>query len=808
MTTLKYALRLLIRQPAFSLMAALSLALGIGLVATQFSLIDGILLRGLPFAGAQRLLHISRFNPPMRDPAAWEPLPYRDFLALRERQTSFAALAGMNQLGLNLSSPGRLPFHENGSLTSADLPAVLGVHPILGRWFTTAEDQPGQPLFIVLSHALWQEEFGADPGVLGRPLHVNGEPGTIIGVMPPRFTFPVQERLWTNLRAAPGGDPRERLADRVELVGLLRPDVSRAQAGAEFDTLAAALAKSWPDTNRGYERLNLQKFTLAYAGPGTQPILYLMLAMTVFILLLACVNVANMLLGRASRRTRELAVRAAVGASRGRLIRQLLLEALVLAALGAVGGLLLAQEGVSLLQYHLVEKMTVPGWFDFRLDYRVVGIAVVATLAAGFLAGIVPAWQASRLEVNTALKDDARTGAGPGLGRLARWLVTAQIAFSTLLLVAASVLALTVYQTRQANLRYDPDRLLNGRIELYEGTQPTAEARGRFYRTLLERLQAEPGVEAVAVTSRNFIYSGVPTQVAPEGAVYAHDNERPTVWLEVVSTDFFRLISIRPQAGRLFDSREQSPENRAAVVNESFARKFWPKEDPLGRRFRSSQTSDKWVTVIGVVPDLKMQGLFAPPGRDEAGFYLVQDQMGWGWLDLFVRTKSDPLQLVPVLRQAIAGLDPNQPIHSLGTLTSQTALAVRGFSIIGLMAVIFAGITLFLGALGVYGVTSQSVSRRTREFGIRMALGATVRQVLQLVLQQGGRQIAIGLGLGLVAGFFLTRPLQTLFGAEMANHAGIYLLVPVLIVLVGLAALWIPARRAARIDPMVALRAE
>ena len=808
MTTLKYALRLLIRQPAFSLMAALSLALGIGLVATQFSLIDGILLRGLPFAGAQRLLHISRFNPPMRDPAAWEPLPYRDFLALRERQTSFAALAGMNQLGLNLSSPGRLPFHENGSLTSADLPAVLGVHPILGRWFTTAEDQPGQPLFIVLSHALWQEEFGADPGVLGRPLHVNGEPGTIIGVMPPRFTFPVQERLWTNLRAAPGGDPRERLADRVELVGLLRPDVSRAQAGAEFDTLAAALAKSWPDTNRGYERLNLQKFTLAYAGPGTQPILYLLLAMTVFILLLACVNVANMLLGRASRRTRELAVRAAVGASRGRLIRQLLLEALVLAALGAVGGLLLAQEGVSLLQYHLVEKMTVPGWFDFRLDYRVVGIAVVATLAAGFLAGIVPAWQASRLEVNTALKDDARTGAGPGLGRLARWLVTAQIAFSTLLLVAASVLALTVYQTRQANLRYDPDRLLNGRIELYEGTQPTAEARGRFYRTLLERLQAEPGVEAVAVTSRNFIYSGVPTQVAPEGAVYAHDNERPTVWLEVVSTDFFRLISIRPQAGRLFDSREQSPENRAAVVNESFARKFWPKEDPLGRRFRSSQTSDKWVTVIGVVPDLKMQGLFAPPGRDEAGFYLVQDQMGWGWLDLFVRTKSDPLQLVPVLRQAIAGLDPNQPIHSLGTLTSQTALAVRGFSIIGLMAVIFAGITLFLGALGVYGVTSQSVSRRTREFGIRMALGATVRQVLQLVLQQGGRQIAIGLGLGLVAGFFLTRPLQTLFGAEMANHAGIYLLVPVLIVLVGLAALWIPARRAARIDPMVALRAE
>ena len=804
---LRVGLRMLAHRPAFSLMAASSLALGIGLVATQFSLIDGVLLRGLPISGAQRLMHVARSGTDPGGSFTWQSVPYRDYLVLGERQTVFESLAGVNQLSLNLSGRGRIPSNHMGALCSANLLDVLGVQPMLGRWFTPEEDRPGRPLLIVLSHAVWQEEFGSDPAVLGQALNVNGEPGTVIGVMAPRFAFPVVEQVWTNLRAAPG-DPRLRLVDRVEMVGKLKPGVTRDQARAELDMLAAGLAKMWPETNKGLDRMSVQKFALAYAGGGTQPLLYLMLAMTLFILALACVNVASMLLGRASQRTREFAVRAAVGAGRSRLIQQLLAEALLVAFIGAVGGLLLTMEGVRLLQYNLVEKMEVPSWFDFRVDQRVVGIAVLATFAAGFFAGIVPAWQASRIDLNAALKDDSRTAAGLGGSRLARWLVGAQIAFSTMLLVAACVLTLTIYQTRKANLRYEPDRLLTGRIEVQEGTQPTPEARALFYRTLLQRLQAEPGVESVAVTSRNFIGPGVSTQVAPESAVFAHDNDRPTVWLDVVSTDYFRLISVKAAAGRLFDAREQSKEPLCAVVNESFARKFWPKADPLGKRFRSDQTKEGWATVIGVVPDLQMQGLFAPPGRDEAGFYLVEDQMGWGWLDLFVRTKSDPLQLVSPVRKAIASIDPNQPIHSVGTLTGQTAMALRGFSIVGIMAVIFAGITVFLGALGVYGVTSQTVSRRTRELGTRMALGATIGQVLRLVLLQGGLQIAAGVGVGLVAGFFLTRPLETLFGSQMANNPGIYLFVSTLIGLVGLAALWIPARRAARIDPMVALRSE
>lgn len=808
MNDLVFALRQLRSRPAFGLAAALSLALGIGLVATQFSLIDAVLLRGLPVPDNEDLYHIAYQDPRSSDLNNWQVLAHRDYLALRERQTTFQTLAATQWSGVNLSGPGLMPSRHTGCFSTANLLEVLRVQPILGRWFTPEENRPGQALAVVLSHALWQDQFGASPSALGRAVTVNGSPATVVGIMPPKFTFPGYEGLWVNLQLNPG-DPRERLIDRMEVFGRLKSGISVAQARAELDALAASFTKTWPETNQGYERMNLQKLGAAYSGGGAQPLLFLMLAMTVLILLLGCVNVASMLLGRASQRTRELAVRAAIGASRARLLRQMLLESLLLALLGCGGGLLVASYGIDFLQHYLVNNLALPNWMEFRLDQRVLGIAMLCTLLAGLLAGVVPAWQASHVDVNTALKDDSRAAAGMGLGRLARWLVSAQITFSTMLLVAAGVLSYTVFLTRQANLRYDPGKLLTGRVELQEGSQPTPEARARFYRRLLDRLQNEPGVDVVAVTSRNLIGPGVPTQVGPEGAVYAHDNDRPTTWLEVVSHDYFNLISARPVAGRLFDSREQVPDApRAALVNESFARKFWPGADPLGRRFKTSQTQDHWITIVGVVPDLQMQSIFAEPGKNEAGFYLSQDQMGWGWLDLFIRTKGDPLKLVDPVRKAIAGIDPNQPIYAVGTLTSQMTQALRAFNIIGILAVVFAVITLFLGAVGVYGVTAQAVSRRTREFGIRMALGSTVAQLLRLVLRQGGRQIGLGLALGLLCGYFLTRPLEQVFGGSMANHPGIYLTVVVMISLVGLVALWIPARRAARIDPVEALRAE
>lgn len=808
MNHLRFSIRQLFKSPGFTFTAVASFALGIGLVATQFSLIDAVLLRGMPLPDAGHLYHIAWQTPNSSDSQRWEPLPHRDYLLLRERQTSFESIAATQWLGLNMSGAGRVPSRHTGTLATANLLEVTRTQPMLGRWFTADEDRPGQPVFVVLSHGIWQEQFASSPNALGTTVSINGEPATIIGIMPPKFRFPGMAELWINLRAFPA-DPRERLVDRLELFGRLKPGVTQDAAAAELDGLAASFTKIWPETNEGYNRANLQTIANAYSGGGTRPLLFLMLAMTIFILVLACVNVATMLLGRAARRARELAVRAAIGATRAHLIMQLLLEAFLLAVLGCLGGLLVAGLGVDFLQQSLVTQQAVPDWMDFRLDHRVLAVAVVATLLAGVLAGIVPAWQSSRIDVNTALRDEDRSVSGVGVGRLARSLVSAQIAFATMLLVAAGVMSLTVFEMRKANLRYDPDRLLAGRIELQEGTQPTPADRALFYRRLLERLESEPGVEAVAVTSRSFIGGGVPTQIEPEGVTYAHVNERPVAWLEVVSNDYFRLIDAAPVAGRLFDNREQSlTDSRSAIINESFARRFFPDQDPIGRRFRTNQTQENWVTIIGVAPDLQMQGLFSEPGVDEAGFYLAQDQMGWGWLDLLIRTKSDPLQLVEPMRKAIASIDPDQPIHSVGTLASQTARAMRGFTIVGLLAVVFASISLFLGAIGVYGVMSQAVSRRTREFGIRLALGSSVAQLLQLVLRQGGRQIVLGLAIGLAGGFLLTRPLENIFGGAMTNNPVIYVGVSLTISVVGLAALWLPARRASHVDPMNALRAE
>ena len=808
MNDLKFAIRQLLKHPAFSALAIMTFALGIGLVTTQFSLIDAILLRGLPIEGAQRLVHVYRLNPQTLDVHSWESVPYRDYLAFQKQQTTLDTVAAVGQVGLNISGHGSAASHHEGAQVTANLLDVLGVHPELGRWFVPGEDQPGQGQFAIVSHGFWQSHFAGDPGVLGRSINLNGEAATIIGVMPPRFSFPATHEIWMNLRESSESDPRVPGSLRVEMVGRLKPEVTLSQAKAEFNTIAQRLEKEHPDTNLGYSRMNVTKYAYAYSGNGTEPILYLMLAMTSFILLLACVNVANMLLARAARRARELAVRAAVGASRWRLIRQLLIEALLLASFGAVGGLLIANLGVDQLQHHIVERMNVPGWFDFRIDYRVAGFAMLLTLLAGLLAGGVPAWQAARVDLNSALKDESRGASGIRMGRISRWLVTAQVGFACALLIGVCITLGMVRLLQKANLDYAPDRLLSGRIELQDSTHPTKEIRAGFYRNLLTELAGQPGVAHIAVSSRNLITSGVSTRVAQESVSYDHENQHPTVWLEVVSEGYFSLLNFKPIQGRLFESIDRLDRPMVAVVNQSFARRLWPNSDPLGQRFRTDQTADQWVTVIGVVPDARMQGIFAPGRDDGVGFYLAQDQMGWGWLTLLVRTEGDPSRLIDPMRLAVGSLDPNQPVHTIGTLAEHTARQIRGFTVVGAMAGIFALVTLFLGAVGVYGVTSFAVGQRTREFGVRMALGASIRSVLALVILQAGRQILTGIGIGLLLAFLITRPMVNVFVPEIVNNPMNYALVAGLILAVGFFAIWFPANRAARIDPMEALRAE
>lgn len=804
MNDLSLALRQLRRKPGDNGLAIGALGLALGLLTTQFSLVETVLLRPMPFPEAHRLLHIG-LQSEHDLPDQWQPMAMRDFLAYREGQTSFEALAAFRLADVTLSRHGGPPQRDEGAAVSANFFDVLRVRPLLGRAFLPGEDQPGAPGLVVISQDLWEQEFGRAADVVGRVIHVNGEPATLIGVMPDGFRFPVQQRLWTNLREGPR-DPREAGVPRVEAMGRLKPDVSRRRAVANLTVVARQLEALYPETNRGLNRLLVQPFARAYAGVGAAAIALTLQAMTLFVLLLACANVANLLLARLAGRQRELAVRTALGASRGRLMRQMVVESGVLAAAGGVAGLLLAAWGVNLLNHHVLGHVDVPFFIRFELNGSVLAAAMLAAMVAALVAGIVPAWQAGRTDVHATLKDGSRGDTGLGPGRFARGLVVAQVALACALVVAAAMMAENVWRARSARLTANPGNLLIGRIELNDRAHPENADRVRFFERLLDGVRRLPGVAAVAVSSRDLVNSATYARFEKEGDAYAHANERPGAWLEVVSREYFDVVGVQALEGRVFDATDLPDRPMVAVVNSSLAHQHWPGESPLGKRLRLDGAGAVWATIVGVVPDLCLEGLSNndPP----SGYYLLQDQQGWATMHLLVRGKASAQALEPAVRAAVEALDPDQPIHNLGTLPFHAERRLRVITLVGTMAVVFALAAAGLAALGIYGVMAVSVSRRTREFGIRLALGSDRRGLLRLVMGLALRQLGVGLTAGLLLAFLLTRPLVPLLSGGVTGDPRIYGGVAAMIAFVALAACRLPARRATRVDPMLALRAE
>jgi predicted permease len=810
---LRFGFRMLARTPGHTLAAVLALALGIGLSTAMFSIVYGAVIRGLPFEEPERLLHIENNNP-SRNQRSLEVFP-ADFLEYRERQRSFEELAAFYEDSINLSGDER-PERYEGAFISSGFLEMLRVKPLLGRGFQPGEDAPGAAPVALLAWGTWQTRYNGDPKVIGRPVRINGEPGTIVGVMPQGFGFPVDQEVWLPLRLDPlknprGNEGRDGRGGRgLEVFGRLRGGVTLEQARAEMQAITKALGVEFPETNAGRGAV-VKPYTEEYIGDGPIRLLRMMLGACLFVLLLACFNVASLMMARASKRTREIAIRSSLGAARKRLIGQLLAESVLLALAGAVLGVLLAWFGVRLFNASIAHTNP-PFWVRIAIDPVALLFALGATAAAGLLSGLAPAAQASRVDLNEVLKDEGRGSSSLRLGVFTRIVVVGEMAISCLLLIVAGLMIRNVLQMDDRVNVANGD-LFTARFTLYESAYPDDGRRVRLFDDLLRRLREEPGVEAAALST---YLPGTGSGMVPmlaEGAAYPKEEDRPRVHIAWVSPGFFETIGASTLQGRDFSLQDREGSLPVVIVNRSLAGKLWPRQDPLGRRVRiaggepgAGAEPAPWRTVVGVVPDLGMvdvrdttpelEGLYIPVAQDPPGF-----------AHLVARTRdANPLSLTGRMRAHVTALDRDLPVYFIFTLQQVIDRAGFFYKVFATLFAIFGVAALVLATVGIYGVNAFAVQLRTQEIGIRMALGAQKRDVLKLILRQGLVQIVLGLTLGLVAAWFLARLLSFILVGLSPDDPATFGGVCLFLAAVALFACWVPARRASRTDPLVAIR--
>jgi putative ABC transport system permease protein len=810
-------LRALARSPSTAVVAVAALGLGIGLTATLFSAVEGVFLRGLPFADADRLVEIhahdlargiERMPPRPEDVAAWE----------REAK-SFSDLAAWQGVGMTVSGGEAVAERYNGSWITPGLFDLLGAAPLLGRDLRAADGREGAEPVVVVSHRLWRQQLGGEPAALGRALRLHGRPVTVVGVMPEGLRFPLNQDFWLPLDLDSAAGPRRWGSTRLyglQVVGRLAAGVSLAQARAEMATLAAALAGEGPEARRGVG-VSVEPYVEAYTDPAVRGNLLALLGAVFAVLLVACANVATLLLARGAERAGELAVRQALGAGRRHLAGQVLGEAALLAAGGGLLGVLVAAAGSRLLQ-RLLQAELLSFWIDVRLDGRVLLFTLGLTLVACLAAGLAPALRLARADLRRALPGAPGGTAGPGRGRLVRALVVAEVAACSALLAAAGLTGKSVVRLRAVEVGFETDGLLAAGASLSSASYPDTDSRRAFADRLLDRLTALPGAAGAALTSALPLDRRYgETAVEVEGA--APDAAPPAVRRAAVTPGYFHLLGVGPLAGREIETADRLQAPPVAVVEESFARRVLGGGDPLGRRLRFSP-DEPWRTVVGVVPDLGSDRLPEEPrgflpivqgpaqGEPPAAVFLPFAQDPAPWATLVVRAIGDPRALIPSLRREVAALDPDLALVGVATVDDEIADATWDYRLFSRVLAVFAAAALLLAALGLYGVVAFAVERRTREVGLRLALGSDRGGVLRLILGAGLAQVAAGLAVGLALGLLLARALRgLLFEVEPWDPAVLAAVTAVLLA-AGLAATWLPARRAAAVEPATALRGE
>ena len=800
----RYGARVLLKSPGFTLVAAVALALGVGATTAIFSVMNAVLWRPLPFKEADRLVMIWMDN---RRLGMHEDIhSYPNYLDYRGQNTTFANLSVFYTQGFNLTGAGE-PERVVGSAATASFFDVMGTQPALGRAFTEEEDQNGRDMVVVLGHGLWQRRFGGDPKIVGQNVSLNGRPRTVVGVMPAGFAFPSKEiDLWVPL--APDQQTAQlRSTFWLTMVGRLKPGATIEQARAEMGNISARLEQQYSEYMGGYG-VNLVALHTQVVG-RVRPALFVLLGAVGFVLLIACANVANLLLARAASRSRELAVRAALGAGRARIVRQLLTESVLLALVGGLGGALVAVWGLDVLKS--LAPADTPRLDQIGVDARVFGFAFGLSCLTALVFGLAPALQSSKPDLNETLKEGGRSNTTGVRGRrLREWLVVSEIALTLVLLVGAGLLLKSFMRLQEFNLGYKPEGVLTARVSLPRARYDKPAKVGAFYEQLTERLRNSPGVEGVAAVG-TVLLSNTPnsTIFTIEGRPNPPAAERVEIPLDPVTPDFFKVMGTPLVRGRFFDARDKDGVQPVAIVNETFARRFFPNEDPLGRRFiygDPSPDNDQWLTIVGVVGDMKRTD-FNSEVRPETFYPHAQGPSNS--MMLVVRgAGGDAASLAGLVRSQVRALDPDQPVFGVRTMEEQLAerRAQHRFNMI--LLAVFAGLALVLAAVGLYGVMAYSVTLRTHELGVRMALGARAADVFRLVIGRGMLLAALGVGCGLLASLVLTRVMSSLLYGVSATDPVTFGGVALALAAVALAACYLPARRATKVDPMNALRYE
>ena len=806
---IKYGMRMLLKSPGLSIVATIALALGIGANTAIFSVVNAVLLKPLPFPNSDALMRV--YEKDQRRGLLRGAYSYPNFFDLREQNHVFEHVAAYHDGDFIMTGRGE-PVRISGGVVTADLFSVLGTAPVLGRTFLPNEDKPTETgRVVVLSERLFASRFNSDASVLNKQITLDGKQYTVVGVMPHAFEFPIQNEpldLWTTIADDAAGDSpvtAQRGAHFLRVIARLKPGVTESQAQAEADTIAARLEQQYPDENT-HKGIHVESALKALVG-DIRPALLILLGAVACVLLIACANVANLLLARAMTRHKEMAVRSALGASRLRVVRQLLTESVLLSLAGGVLGLILAVWWSDLLI--ALGKKDIPRAIQIGLDWRVLGFTLGVSVLTGLVFGLVPALHLSKTQLTESLKEGRGAGAGARKNRVRGVLVVAELAIAVVLLVGAGLLIQSLWRLQHVNPGLQPENILTFNLSLPDVRYPS-EKQVRFYRDLIVRMRSLPGVQSASAVmplplsgdrfSISFQIEGRP--VAPK--------DEPSADLFIAETNYFRTMGIPIIKGRDFEDRDQHTSTPVIIITEQFARQYFPGEDPVGKRIHPGistwDNEDSTMReIIGVAGDVRNRALNTEP---KPAYYMPQSQLPFTQLIAVVKSTNDPRALTGSLTREVRAMDPELPVFSVKTMEEYISSSVAAPRFNTTLLSIFAAVALVLTIIGLYGVMSYSVAQRTNEIGIRMALGAQTRDVLGLIVKDGMKLVLLGLVLGISGALVLTRLLSSLLFGVTTRDPATFVAIAALLSFVAILACYIPAWRATRVDPLEALRCE